>query len=257
MALMRFQTRTPNEYCNQSRDFQLLCRLCDCVFNNTLFDIETMTDIINTKKCRDNILPLLQTKLGFFTNKDIISEQLRYVLEVFPILVKKKGSISAIIEAVTMYLKIYSIVSPVEAYYTKESIPLGRHVIPDNTVVIGITSGYQDTSILDEVFRYILPIGVGYYFYFSSDLSTLTELKMNDSVMLLFASYNTNSTIRYSGTDYDNIIVDRNINTVNTMNIYSSKNADSENKRYYYNNTLEQDPTTPTDAIGNDISTQS
>ena len=67
MSLLRMQNRTPPIYCEESRDFQLLCRLYDTIVNGLLFDIETITDIINTKNIRSSFLQLLQTKLGFFT----------------------------------------------------------------------------------------------------------------------------------------------------------------------------------------------
>ena len=43
MAMIRLQNSTPSEYCAQSRDFQLLCKLYDTVFNSLQFNISTIT----------------------------------------------------------------------------------------------------------------------------------------------------------------------------------------------------------------------
>ena len=93
MRLVRLQNNTPNVYTNESRDFQLFCRLYDCVNNGFLYDSDTITDIIDTSMCRSSLLSLLQTKVGFFEDTSQLDDRgLRIILGAYPIIIKNKGS---------------------------------------------------------------------------------------------------------------------------------------------------------------------
>ena len=114
--MIRLQDKTPEVYCAESRDFQLFCRLYDCVINGVKFDIDTIPDILDAMTCRTSMLQLLQTKLGFFTNKKLTDDALRYVLTAFPIMVKNKGSLKSIQQAVNVFFKVYGIRSEVKVW---------------------------------------------------------------------------------------------------------------------------------------------
>ena len=222
MSMLRLQNRTPSEYCKQSRDFQYLCRLYDCVYNGLLYDISTIPDILSSRQCRDTILPLLQTKLGFFTNVKINNSALRYILEVFPLLLKNKGSATSIRYAVNTFLKINNIKSTINVVYTEKEITLESGVIiPDHTVLIGINSTLQDTFILEEIFKYILPAGIGFYFYYYNNISRTDKEKINDNASIILVSYNINSQIRGTSSMYSSDQANRTIGAVDTINIMS------------------------------------
>lgn len=197
MSLLRMQNRTPPIYCEESRDFQLLCRLYDTIVNGMLFDIETITDLINTKNIRSSFLQLLQTKLGFFTLHSFDENTLRYTLNGFPQMVKYKGSKKSIEYAVNTFLKINNILSPVTVTFQKEPLTLANgYTVPDHTIVVGISASLQESTILEEIFRYILPIGVAYYFYYYSTTSELTSMFEDDNAVILYISGNINSVLR-------------------------------------------------------------
>jgi len=202
MSLLRIQNRTPPIYCEESRDFQLLCRLYDTIVNGMLFDIETITDLINTRNIRSSFLQLLQTKLGFFTLHNFDENTLRYVLSGFPIMVKNKGSRKAIEYAVNTFLKINNILSPVTVTFQKTPLLLQNgYTVPDHTIVIGISASLQDAVILEEIFRYILPAGTAYYFYYYSTQSELTTLLFDDNAEILYISDNINAVLRSATQD--------------------------------------------------------
>lgn len=197
MTLLRMQNRTPPIYCEESRDFQLFCRLYDTIVNGLLFDIDTITDLINTKDIRSSFLQLLQTKLGFFTPYSFNENTLRYVLSGFPHMVKYKGSLKSIEYAVNNFLKINNILSPVTVTYQKTPLLLQNgYTVPDHTIVVGISASLQEATILKEVFRYILPFGTGYYFYYYSTRSELTNILEADNAIILYVSDNINSVLR-------------------------------------------------------------
>lgn len=106
MPLIRVKDLVPDVYESTSRDFQLISNLKTCVFSVTKEDIDSIVDIINTEHCPDRLLPLLQSRLGFITDKEFDNRTLRIALSVFPYLIKNKGTLKAIKQAVYAFLKI-------------------------------------------------------------------------------------------------------------------------------------------------------
>lgn len=190
--MIRLQDKTPEIYCAESRDFQLFCRLYDCVVNGIKFDIDTIPDILDAQKCRSSMLALLQTKLGFFTNKKLNDDALRYVLTAFPMMVKNKGSLKAIKQAINIFFKVNGIDSEVQVWLVSEPTTMFGTQINDHTIVVSINSPIKDVSLLEEMFRYILPSGFGYYFSFYNQVDTVDSYKQSDEATLLLVSNNVN-----------------------------------------------------------------
>ena len=203
MSFIKIENNVPETYCNRSRDFQLLCRLFTCVLNDTKFNIDTMLELVNSHLCRADMLQLLQTKLGFFSDKYITDEELRLVLEAFPAIVKNKGSLKSIKQAVNVFLKCKKINTSVQVVYTTKPTTIQGITVDEHSLVIGIESYLQDITILKEIFRYILPVGIGYYFYFYSQSELNLNVIFKDSVKLFVVSNNVNSTIRTNDTGYN------------------------------------------------------
>lgn len=244
MSLLRMQNRTPPVYCEESRDFQLFCRLYDAVINNVLFDTDTITNILNAKDIRSSFLSLLQTKLGFFTIRSFNDDTLRYVLGGFPLMVKYKGSKQSIIYAVNTFLKINKIDSPITVTYQQTPLELANgYVIPDHTIVVGIRDVLQESSILEEIFRYILPIGTAYYFYYYQNYEELSILIANHSAQVIFISDNINSIMRSENTSiftdifsYDTNEMNRLVGAVDTVNLISSEKVVGQGDLIYTSN---------------------
>ena len=221
--MIRLQDKTPEVYCSESRDFQLFCRLYDCVVNGVKFDIDTIPDILNAMTCRSSMLQLLQTKVGFFTNKQLTDDALRYVLTAFPMMVKNKGSLKAVQQAVNVFFKVNGIRSEVQIWSVSEPTQIYDTWVDDHTIIIGINSTVRDVSLLEEIFRYILPTGFGYYFYFYNQVDEITSYLQEHKATLLFASDNINSQIRAIKDIYDgdDNVMNRLLNGIDTMTIAS------------------------------------
>lgn len=115
MAIIRLQDNVPDVYVNNSRDFQLLCQIYDCVINGVKFDIDTITNIIDTSKCKESFMPLLSRKVGYVDPKTGISNStLRLMNDSWPYIVRKKGSLSAIQEAINVFMKVKHIKASVD-----------------------------------------------------------------------------------------------------------------------------------------------
>lgn len=179
MPIFRLAENVPDVYIRGSRDFQMLCRLYDCVLGGVKSDADSITDVTDTELCRQNILMELQTKLGFFTYKDIIQDDLRQVLAQFPYIIKNKGSKLGIIQQVNMFLKIKHIKTS-----TYVNV-INKDQVKPYTVEIGIESTVQDVSILTEVFKYILPTGYTVDFFFYTSINDLTEMQNHNTADIL------------------------------------------------------------------------
>lgn len=229
MKLLRLQGEVPDPYVEQSRDFQLLVRLYDCVINSTKFDVDSIKKITDTSKIRTNLLSLLQTKLGFFSNAEIDDTSLRLILEVFPLLIKKKGSLQSIHEAINIYLKILGLRIPITITQTISATQLYNIVLPDHTIIIGLNTAFKNTSqLFKDLLSYILPAGFGYYMYFYSDIADLTSLVERESVAIIYISDIINSQVRANSDVYDTI-EDRLVGNVSLMEVRGNEEIDPGN----------------------------
>ena len=102
----RTQYNVPEVYPNESRDFQLLGRLLDCVANGTKFNIDAIRNLSNAEDIMGSLLPLLQSKLGFFSQENFTDDELREILMAFPYLIKYKGSKKSIDGALNLFVRL-------------------------------------------------------------------------------------------------------------------------------------------------------
>lgn len=197
MEVIRLQNNTPEVYTAYSRDFQLLCRLYDCVINSVKFDVDSIKKISSTHDIQTNLLPLLQTKLGFFSNAKATDEELRLILEAFPILVKSKGSLKSINQALNIFLKTLNLRIPIIVTKTTDETQLYNITLPEHTIVIGLNTMFRTFSqIFKDLLRYILPAGFGFYIYFYSTDKEITRFATSNKVAIIFISDALNSLLR-------------------------------------------------------------
>ena len=88
--MFRLQNNTPSYYVNNSRDFQLFCRLYDYINNGVKFDIDSIININDPLKINDRLLNLYGSKVGFFTNKNINTNEI--IWETTP---KREGNLKS------------------------------------------------------------------------------------------------------------------------------------------------------------------
>lgn len=144
--MFRVQDNVPDVYIQESRDFQLLSRLYDLVFQSSRFSINTMEDLSDTAQCSENILPLLQTKLGFFKDTSTTNDVLRKVLTAYPYIIRYKGSEIGIELCMTLFNRI-----------THNAIESWN--IVDSDIVVHLKRSIQDSELLRDLLSYILPVG--------------------------------------------------------------------------------------------------
>lgn len=175
MGIFRLQDNTPSVYTERSRDFQLLCHAFDCVNASVRSEINGMTTILDTQTCINRVIQLLQTKLGFFTTYDYNDDDIRMVLIGFAEMVRNKGSKKAIEEAINVFLRISKINS------------IGKVIVNNNIHTIQIVLKVEpiNTTILDEILRYIVPTGYDVVYYFSKEFSASSSINVDNMAYTL------------------------------------------------------------------------
>lgn len=186
------RNRVPDAYFNESRDFQMLCNLYDCLDMGVKFDIDSILNLTSTDLIHENALPHLQTKLGFFTNLKISGETLRNILKGFPYLLKYKGSREGIIKCIQLFLNSSNLerdsnIEVINKQMQKDI--LGYQVNQDIYIVkINLKSEILDVTLLDEMLKYIIPAGYGVNYVFYGDSKLETIIKYKDSVTVYFVN---------------------------------------------------------------------
>lgn len=171
MSVFRAKNETPQVYTSESRDFQILLRVLDFVQNSIKYDIDSITDIIDTDDISGYYLDRLKNKLGFFTNNSYDDNTLRIALNAFPYMIRYKGSIEGVERCVNTFLNIIGVRDGCRIEVINDRND------PYNTYIlrIGLKSRVQNITILKDMLSYILPTGyfVEIYFYQEVDTAVL------------------------------------------------------------------------------------
>lgn len=200
------QNNVPETYVNQSRDYQLLCRLYDVVMNGVKYNIDALGNITDNAHIQSNLLSLLQTKVGFFES-EVTDDKLRYLLDAFPYIMKNKGSLKGIEQVLNVYLKMNHINTPVQVFVNTQ----------DCTIIVTIKSNViLDTKIIEDVMNYVIPTGYSVEYHFVADMVTSPVITDINQEITKYKLTQYNSIVR-GGTIVDD--ANRFANAVDTVQI--------------------------------------
>lgn len=192
MSQFRLINNVPDVYVSESRDFQLLLRLYDSIFGGLKYDIDTMQYITDTKNIRNVLLPLLATKLGFFSDLELDDRSLRLILEALPYFLQYKGALEGVKEVINLYLKIMNETGSVLISYSSEAV--GN--LLDHTILFGSDIEFTNLALLDTLLDLVLPVGFNKYFYYFESLDVAeTAISQTDEILLLGKIISTTSSI--------------------------------------------------------------
>ena len=195
--MLRLQNNTPPVYTDESRDFQLFCRLYDCIINGITYDINTIPNMFDAHKINNQLLSLLSIRQGFLTKKNLNTDIVRAILSVFPYVLKYKGSKKGIELCVNTILKL-------EGIYEVPRIEIDEQNL---MVTIYTESIISNRVALDELLKYVLPVGYIYNVERHLYRETGSELVTHGKVYTLINPTISNSQVigsdRYSDYVYD------------------------------------------------------
>ena len=156
--MIKTQKLTPEIYYKESRDFQFFGRLYDVLFNY----LKTETDLIRSFPLNNTqntiFAELILKTLGFRNLREYQLDQLLAVAKSWIRIIKNKGSLEAVHDVVRLILRTENLDRKYEVYVENsffDNVP---------TIVIRIKDliSSEETSLLEEMLNYILPIGIGY-----------------------------------------------------------------------------------------------
>ena len=216
--MLKIKNNVPDVYVRKSRDFQLLCNTFDCMNMAVKFDIDSIDNLTNTTQCNENTLSLLQNKLGFFSNLNLTGKDLRTILKSFPYLIRNKGTMTGIKQAIQLFLKVIDTdrATNIEIVNNKTSRTALDYNITDVLYVIhiNIKNNIVDTTILSELLKYIIPAGYAIEYHFYKDNIVSTKIFHRDVINIIFVDSNS----------HRGIITENNINSsVNDVAIYKKE----------------------------------
>lgn len=155
MAEFKLENNVPNYYVEESRDFQLLCRIVDIYLKGCLSKSSYLPYQLDLDTCSEQLLYAVAYMQGFTTKMYIPPNILRNILKVFPYCIKRKGTEEAIRAAA------YAVLSTDRLLYLIDVSIRSNTGIPDSSYVVTITCNAQSEYLpyLREVLTFILPAG--------------------------------------------------------------------------------------------------
>lgn len=238
--MFRLQNNVPSTYIEQSRDFQLFCRLYDCINNGVQFDISTITDILDPIKVNDRIVKLLATRVGFITDIDIDNTVLRYILSAYPYIIKNKGTRKGIEAAVNAILHAEHSIKAATVEIVNKPAEGSNQAEYSVNIYTPIILSSKTKKALNELLKYILPVGYVFdilpYDKLSGNEPLETDLTLTTSnIIAVQGPLTTTSSVRGSGSQYTinikgesaaistNTDINRLVNNFDTVEVIGSK----------------------------------
>ena len=170
--VIRCQNLVPEGYISTSRDFQLFCRLYDCLLNGAKNDLDSIVNSLNTYTIPSELLTLLSTKLGFFVENTLTSENLRILLTAFPTILKYKGSRQGITYAINVFSKIKNVSYPISVIINNV----------DYKIIIVSEKQVTDIQLLLDLLQHILPTGYTYEYQYDVTDATSDNIVVSQNV---------------------------------------------------------------------------
>ena len=238
--MFRLQNNVPSTYIEQSRDFQLFCRLYDCINNGVQFDISTITDILDPIKVNDRVVKLLATRVGFITDIDIDNTVLRYILSAYPYIIKNKGTRKGIEAAVNAILHAEHSIKAATVEVVNKPAEGSNQAEYSVNIYTPIILSSKTKKALNELLKYILPVGYIFdilpYDKLSGNEPLETDLTLTTSnIIAVQGPLTTTSSVRGSGSRYTintkgesaaintNPDINRLVNNFDTVEVIGSK----------------------------------
>lgn len=175
--MLRLENNVPYVYANESRDFQLLCRLYDAAFGSVKYSTDSLQHASDTTGCNDALLDLLRYKLGIFTSLSCTKDQLRLVLQVFPQIIRKKGSVQGVSYVLNLFHRLFGEGNEAPEFniYT---------VANEQQVTIVFPYNLSNTQLLVELLKYVMPAGLFTNMEVVVASRPVSTLKLTDDVQV-------------------------------------------------------------------------
>ena len=177
--MLQVKNFVPTVYYNESRDFQLLGRLYDILFNSVKTHADLLYQLPFSSSSADELLELWALTLGLKPNNNFNTNQLRAICAVFPTLLRTKGSIAAIKTACKALF--YAEGNTSDVLISEQRDSQGNLT----GIQIFVPTTLHSVTLLQHLLDYILPAGLSCSIISSyvTDESTPIQLHTNMNVV--------------------------------------------------------------------------
>lgn len=196
--MIKLQDYTPEIYYKESRDFQFIGRLFDIVLNAVKTDADTIYNIPISDNSDDKLIDLMAMTLGFQAKHHYSGKQIRAICKVFPEILRKKGSIEAVLIACNAIFAAEGLEQKTQYDFTGDKV---------KTLNLYIPQEFKDIVLLNDVLTYVLPAGMSCNIV--RELRSTKETKTALDFSSVFSLYSEGDATDGSG-DYANIFYDNN-----------------------------------------------
>lgn len=224
--MFRTQEHVPEIYPNKSRDFQMLCRCKDLIFNATKYSIDSILHTSNSKEIDSRLLPLLLHKLGIFKSSNLSESTCRFLASCFPYIIKYKGSLIGIKYSIYAWFRLEA---AIQSKLIKVIIDKDH-----SDIQIYVSEQLSAVDFLESIFEYVLPAGYSYKIdvvYSEFPHTSLDFISNNYKVVVIDNYYNSKSKIDEFK---NNEFIYRNTQTVGLAETYLEEET-SKTTMYYDN----------------------
>lgn len=167
--MIRTEKLVPENYSNKSRDFQLLGRVFDVVFNYLKTNIDSVQSLPLSRNSNKQMLDLLSTTLGFKARHTYSDSQLYAVCSSLSEIMRCKGTLRSI-ELLML------------AIYQADGIDdLPRVDVDHKEKVVTLNCSVEiiELALLNDVIDYILPAGMRYKIVKSTEINNVFETPLS------------------------------------------------------------------------------
>lgn len=207
--MFHVENNVPDVYVQQSRDFQLFSRLYDLVFQSSRFSVDSMQHISDTMRCNDTLLPLIATKVGFFTDLNLTTHADRLILSAFPYIIPYKGSLQGVILVANLFERIMN-----------TTVAVSVDSFDKSRVWIYFEQYTPNVTLLYSLLEYIRPTGMFINYAVRTDLEKV-ESDYSFGTQVSHVTFKLNNMIAQ---DVDTVTdIEEKTNTANTPTIGFTK----------------------------------
>ena len=155
----------PGNYYSRSRDFQLIGRIMDCVFNSSKMYSDMVAYDTICKNTDTRLLDLVSKTIGFDVKRVYDTEDLYVLCSTFNSILKRKGTIESVKDCIRVLLKSQNIDKSftVDDVYALKEFPGGvTRNVKQYRLNIYIPHEMTDIALLEDMLDYVLPTGYVY-----------------------------------------------------------------------------------------------
>lgn len=169
--MIKTYTQVPEYYYKESRDFQLLGRIFEGVFNYSKTAIDTLSNNPLSRNSDIALMDLVTKTVGFESRHNYDIPNLVALANSFKSILRIKGTKKSIEDCVRLLLNAQNIYEEFEVNINTLDVPGESSEAPkihNRLVTIYIPEEVKDVSLLEDMLEYVLPVGFDYIIVISS-----------------------------------------------------------------------------------------